>query len=667
MNHNALALIAVTLAGPSIASAEVIVRTVSIPAPATATGTFINIETGAASASPASVPGWDLNPRDTTALRWATATDGAGCMRSPGVTTGGPGNLAANALVSWSGSFSYEDEPVTVGTAAGQWRLGASNTFGFWFIGADGNSRFGWGTCTLGSSVNATRTITKLVYESVPNSPILAGDEVGKAKDEQAGAQAIASGQTITVDCPWATVSTPAPACGSAVPDVWYRIDPPYMPGTLRVRCQYAASPGSGPAITVYQPVNSLEVLGCASAGAEQQFPMYGTAAQQYPVYIRVPAGSSVPAGGCRLTVTWQTFDDWQGAVPLTDGIDAQISWAALSNATPTGSDDSCIGATEPDGWYRFTPPAGHGVLRVNTGSEAFAQLSLHRRSGSAPAFESCYSYNPSYSFVTGAGMLFNNTAASTEEAYFRVAREQPLVATWQPLPPVAMVYGDFSFFGSSYSSEFGDQVGAGNGGSATNPTAMSGGGATGSGLAGATGSVQAQILTLADETLFRISGNITASQPPNYDGSAVLGISTRYRDPDNLTTNSVASPIVISLESDRYFRIESSGYVPTLTARSGCIIGDRLCKGTYAVSIESWFASCNTANPQRSSPMDWKLRLRATPFPPNADLNGDGVVNGADLGLLLRAWGGSGPADLNGDGMVTGLDLGLLLAAWTT
>ncbi len=47
-------------------------------------------------------------------------------------------------------------------------------------------------------------------------------------------------------------------------------------------------------------------------------------------------------------------------------------------------------------------------------------------------------------------------------------------------------------------------------------------------------------------------------------------------------------------------------------------------------------------------------------------DLNGDGLVNGADLGLLLAAWGSADPdADLNGDGIVNGSDLGLLLAAW--
>lgn len=52
---------------------------------------------------------------------------------------------------------------------------------------------------------------------------------------------------------------------------------------------------------------------------------------------------------------------------------------------------------------------------------------------------------------------------------------------------------------------------------------------------------------------------------------------------------------------------------------------------------------------------------------PLNADLNGDGLVNGADLGILLAAWGTNNTAaDLNGDGFVGGADLGLLLSEWT-
>jgi hypothetical protein len=49
-------------------------------------------------------------------------------------------------------------------------------------------------------------------------------------------------------------------------------------------------------------------------------------------------------------------------------------------------------------------------------------------------------------------------------------------------------------------------------------------------------------------------------------------------------------------------------------------------------------------------------------------DLTLDGLVNGADLGILLAGWGactGSCASDLNRDGVVNGADLGVLLAAW--
>ena len=49
------------------------------------------------------------------------------------------------------------------------------------------------------------------------------------------------------------------------------------------------------------------------------------------------------------------------------------------------------------------------------------------------------------------------------------------------------------------------------------------------------------------------------------------------------------------------------------------------------------------------------------------ADLNDDGVVGGADLGLLLGSWGACGacPANIDGQGGVDGADLGILLGAW--
>lgn len=46
-------------------------------------------------------------------------------------------------------------------------------------------------------------------------------------------------------------------------------------------------------------------------------------------------------------------------------------------------------------------------------------------------------------------------------------------------------------------------------------------------------------------------------------------------------------------------------------------------------------------------------------------DLNGDGVVDGGDLGILLASWNQAGPADFNNDWAVDGADLGVLLGAW--
>ena len=49
-------------------------------------------------------------------------------------------------------------------------------------------------------------------------------------------------------------------------------------------------------------------------------------------------------------------------------------------------------------------------------------------------------------------------------------------------------------------------------------------------------------------------------------------------------------------------------------------------------------------------------------------DLNQDRFVDGADLGILLNAWGAcpsTCPADLNRDGFVDGSDLGTLLGRW--
>jgi hypothetical protein len=48
-------------------------------------------------------------------------------------------------------------------------------------------------------------------------------------------------------------------------------------------------------------------------------------------------------------------------------------------------------------------------------------------------------------------------------------------------------------------------------------------------------------------------------------------------------------------------------------------------------------------------------------------DFNQSGSTDGADLGILLAAWGATGQpgVDLNHDGIINGADLGALLANW--
>lgn len=49
------------------------------------------------------------------------------------------------------------------------------------------------------------------------------------------------------------------------------------------------------------------------------------------------------------------------------------------------------------------------------------------------------------------------------------------------------------------------------------------------------------------------------------------------------------------------------------------------------------------------------------------ADVDGDGAVDGADLGVVLATWGtrSRGPGDLNGDGAVDAADLAVVIGSW--
>ena len=64
------------------------------------------------------------------------------------------------------------------------------------------------------------------------------------------------------------------------------------------------------------------------------------------------------------------------------------------------------------------------------------------------------------------------------------------------------------------------------------------------------------------------------------------------------------------------------------------------------------------------SHTQEWAYTVEIEPY---GDIDGDGYVEGSDLGLLFGDWGTDiEQSDLNSDGIVDSEDLGILLSNWT-
>jgi hypothetical protein len=87
---------------------------------------------------------------------------------------------------------------------------------------------------------------------------------------------------------------------------------------------------------------------------------------------------------------------------------------------------------------------------------------------------------------------------------------------------------------------------------------------------------------------------------------------------------------------------------------------------GTPTITLRGTEACDNAPRPNVSGP--WADLGGNVICDCAGDLTFDGVVNGADLGILLSTWGacgGSCASDLNRDGVVNGADLGAMLSEW--
>jgi hypothetical protein len=166
---------AVAAACAAPAAADIVSYDLNAVVPANIDGLYVNVETAQTGSAATAVAGWDINPYAATGLSWFNAT-GTGMLRYPGTTTGSAASLAVGTEVGAGGS--YGSGASTFGAAAGNWQLNAVNYFGFRFTAADGLTHYGWGSMLVGATAS-DRTLLKVAYESVANTPIVTGSEGG--------------------------------------------------------------------------------------------------------------------------------------------------------------------------------------------------------------------------------------------------------------------------------------------------------------------------------------------------------------------------------------------------------------------------------------------------------------------------------------------------------
>jgi len=187
--------------------------------------------------------------------------------------------------------------------------------------------------------------------------------------------------------------------------------------------------------------------------------------------------------------------------------------------------------------------------------------------------------------------------------------------------------------------------------------------GGTSSGPVFASGSMVAELD--GDETATRVSlsGDGLAGLGGDPAGWASVSLGT-YGEFGGL------QQIPLTVATDCWFTIADNSVDVDISlvpepGGTGSISVDRITAGRYLL-LFSTTLEVDADTPADAFVLDWVLDLDTFRSP---DLNGDGVVNGADLGLLLIAWvsctAPDCPEDLDGSGSVDGADLAHLLESW--
>ncbi len=152
---------------------------VNINIPSTTDGVYLNVLTGQAGASGASVAGWDVNLFGFNGLAFFAPFGGGGYMAGGGTSASLVDNLAYETEIGASQSFAgYPgSNAVEISGSTSMNLLSSENLVGFRFINeGTGQAHYGWMRIQFtGETFTQPRAIVEYAFEDVAGASLLAG------------------------------------------------------------------------------------------------------------------------------------------------------------------------------------------------------------------------------------------------------------------------------------------------------------------------------------------------------------------------------------------------------------------------------------------------------------------------------------------------------------
>ncbi|MFM7052002.1 MAG: dockerin type I domain-containing protein [Planctomycetota bacterium] len=632
--HLAAVTVAAVTAGT--ASAAVQYTAVNLIVPNNIDGLYINVETLATGSAGSVVAGWDINPYSATSLTWFNAT-GTGMMRYPGATTGSAGNLAIGTIVGASGS--YGSGAVVVGSAAGNWQLNALNRFGFRFIAADGQTHYGWGTFQIGASISgADRKITELAWETSPGVAISVGDTGGGGGPYDPCAptnpSAFSGANNLFVNN---TATTANLSCGTFYRANYYKFTAPATRNYDFSTC--AAASGTRIAILDGCAAGSSVIACGASCGAGESLTLSATAGGVYYLVLGRATDADLASPSAVQVSPW--YDPCDSTNPSASNGTNNL---ALNQTTAQNLTSSTCGFTiYKANYFKFVAPVSGSYTISTCASAADTRIAV---TDSCDPLATPLGCNDN---ACGSSSSVTVDLIETLTYYIIVggaspkgSLPSPIAVTVTPPPNPACSTAAAAVFGENAFANSGTVAQTVKSNLAGTTTATVSKSVWYSFTPATTGAYSISLCGATGDTMLAI-------------GEVCPAVGTRF---EAIAFNDDACLVAGSTTSNLASTIDATNGGATGAFAGFPLAQDLVAGVTYYILAGSYLST---------AVLSGTLKIDGPPQGDPADLDGNGIVNAADLSILLAAWGPcSGcAADLNGSGSVDAADLATLLAAW--